>query len=71
MASSFQLTHRRGHETAAVAPPRVSAFGKVRPTLNRHVDADVLEACKAIGSGGPMCIRAQRRDAVDKGRVKK
>jgi uncharacterized protein (DUF4415 family) len=54
-----------------VAPPRVSAFGKVRPTLNRHLDADVLEACKAVGPGGQMCIRAQLRDAVDKGRVNK
>jgi uncharacterized protein (DUF4415 family) len=35
------------------------------------VDADVLEAFKAIGPGRQTHIHARLRDAVDKGRVKK
>ncbi|WP_066335350.1 BrnA antitoxin family protein [Azohydromonas lata] len=45
--------------------------GKVRPTLNMRVDADVLEAFKATGPGWQTRIHALLREAVDKGLLKK
>lgn len=41
-----------------------------RPTLNMHVDADVLKAFKATSVGWQTRINALLREAVESGRVK-
>lgn len=50
----------RGRPTVAVK----------RPTLNMRVDADVLDAFKATGTGWQTRINALLREAVASGRVK-
>ena len=54
------ITRGRGRPVLAVK----------RPTLNRRVDADVLDAFKATGPGWQTRINAVLRDAVVHGVVK-
>jgi uncharacterized protein (DUF4415 family) len=57
-----QATIKRGRGRPAVAVKR--------PTLNMRVDADVLDAFKATGTGWQTRINALLREAVASGRVK-
>jgi uncharacterized protein (DUF4415 family) len=41
-----------------------------RPTLNRLIDAEILEAFKATGPGWQTCINSLLRDAVKSGSVR-
>jgi uncharacterized protein (DUF4415 family) len=54
------IKRSRGRPTVAVK----------RPTLNMRVDADVLDAFKATGTGWQTRINALLREAVASGRVK-
>lgn len=54
------IKRSRGRPTVAVK----------RPTLNMRVDADVLEAFKATGTGWQTRINALLREAVASGRLK-
>ena len=57
-----QATIKRGRGRPTVAVKR--------PTLNMRVDADVLGAFKATGTGWQTRIKALLREAVTSGRVK-
>ncbi|MGB4061122.1 MAG: BrnA antitoxin family protein [Burkholderiaceae bacterium] len=57
-----QATIKRGRGRPAVTVKR--------PTLNMRVDADVLDAFKATGTGWQTRINALLREAVASGRVK-
>ena len=57
-----QATIKRGRGRPTVAVKR--------PTLNMRVDADVLDAFKATGTGWQTRINALLREAVASGRVK-
>ena len=56
-----QATIKRGRGRPAVAVKR--------PTLNMRVDADVLDAFKATGTGWQTRINALLREAVASGRI--